>query len=170
VDPHSKDGLEAFALVEYRALLRFARALCGDASDAQDLVQSAMLRLASAWHRLDDPSAAGRYARRVIVNQDRNRWRRVRRRERLTGSVPDDAALGAHDVELRDLLDKALRHLGPRQRAIVVLRYCEDRSVQEVAQLMDCSVGTVKSQAARALTKLERVLADLNSAQSQEAR
>jgi RNA polymerase sigma-70 factor (sigma-E family) len=137
-------------------LLRLGFVLTGDREAARDLVQTALARTFAAWDRVarrDDP---GPYVRRTMINCLLNERRRDRGREVLVAEVLD--RVGAYDVaavvEARVSLLRALQRLPPRQRAVVVLRYCEDRSESEVASLLGCSTGTVKSQAAKGLTKL----------------
>jgi RNA polymerase sigma-70 factor, ECF subfamily len=150
-----------FAAVRYASLLRFALAVCGDRDQAEDLVQTALVRTALRWtsvRRRDDPEA---YVRRVIVRQQINAWRRLWSRERPVAQVADrpspDAAGG---VDERDRLWAALMTLPVRQRAVVVLRYLYDQSERQTAEQLQCSVGSVKSQCARGLARLRSVLAD----------
>ena len=138
------------------ALLRFGYALTGDREAAADLVQTALTRTYAAWSRVVRRDAPDGYVRRTMVNQLSNQRRAARRRELVVAELPEhgapDEAPAAVDARLA--LRSALDALPPRQRATVVLRYCEDRSEAEVAALLHCSVGTVKSQAAKALAKL----------------
>jgi len=140
-------------------LLRFGVVLAGDNDAAQDLVQTALARTWAAWPRLlrrDDPEG---YVRRVMVNEQIGVWRRKRRR-----TVPVPAASVVSDpadavIDPADRLWAALLALAPRQRAVLVLRYCEDRSEVDTAALLGCSVGTVKSQTSKGLARLREVLA-----------
>ncbi len=130
--------------------------LTGDREAARDLVQSALTRTFAAWERVrrrDDP---GPYVRRTMVNGLLNDRRRDRGREVLVGQVFDRATADdvAAVVEARVSVLQGLQTLPPRQRAVVVLRYCDDRSESEVASLLGCSTGTVKSQASKGLAKL----------------
>jgi RNA polymerase sigma-70 factor (sigma-E family) len=150
-----------FAAARYASLLRFALAVSGDRDQAEDLVQTALVRAALRWssvRRRDDPEA---YVRRAIVRQQINVWRRLRSRERSVAQVPDrpspDAAGG---VDERVRLWQALMTLPVRQRATVVLRYLYDQSEQQTAEQLQCSVGSVKSQSARGLARLRTVLSD----------
>jgi RNA polymerase sigma-70 factor (sigma-E family) len=129
----------------------------GDRHLAEDLTQSALVRLYLAWGRARGEHTAA-YARRVLVNCFLDHRRRAWvSRERSVDAVPDEAAIEvADDPELL----AALRELPPRMRAAVVLRHVEDRSVEDVADALGCSVGTVKSQTARGLTKLREHLKD----------
>lgn len=154
----SQGDISAFAdLVAARspALLRTAYVVVGDHQLAQDLLQEALVKAYVAWPRLRDTTKAEAYVRRAIVTTAIS-WRRRRSfHERPVQLVleerhPDETdRLATHD----DLWEQ-VRALPPRQRAALVLRYYEDLSEVETAELMGCSVGTVKSQVAAALSKL----------------
>jgi RNA polymerase sigma-70 factor (sigma-E family) len=143
---------DVFVLTRTRPLLRTAYLLVGDEQRAEDLLQTALAKAWFAWRRIEwDPEA---YVRRVMVTTSASWWRRRWNGELPTADLPE-TPMTTPDMETHDHdLWMALRHLPPRQRAIVVLRYLEDRSERETALLMGCSVGTVKSQTARALAKL----------------
>jgi RNA polymerase sigma-70 factor (sigma-E family) len=124
----------------------------GDRHLAEDLTQTALVRLYLAWGRARGTRIEA-YARRVLVNCFLDHRRRPWvSRERSVETLPDNPALDA--VSLDGELVDALRELPPRMRAAVVLRHVEDRSVEEVADALGCSTGTVKSQTARGLDKL----------------
>lgn len=149
----------AFAAAAGPALGRTAWLLCGDAHQAEELVQQALVRTYVAWSRAreGDPLA---YARRVLANQRIDTWRR-RRREVLVApaEVPELAHDGrAQEHADRDQLVRALATLSARQRRVVVLRHLEGMSEREVAHDLGVSVGTVKSTASRALVRLRDVL------------
>ena len=134
-------------------LLRAAYLLTGDRGLAEDLVQSTLTKAYVARSRVlraDSPEA---YLRRILVTTHGRSFRRRRVREDLTADVPENAAR-PDDVAARHDLVRAVAALPARQRAVVVLRYLEDRPEAEVAQVLGCSVGTVKSQASRALHAL----------------
>jgi RNA polymerase sigma-70 factor (sigma-E family) len=156
MDEVGRAEFDAFARSRMAHLLRFGNVLTGDPHRAADLVQDALERTALAWPRVvrhDDPEG---YVRRAMVNRHISVWRRLRR-ERLVADAPDtpyDQPSG-HDAALWH----ELRQLPPRQRAVLVLRYYEDLSEAETAAILGCSVGTVKSQAARALTRLRQRVA-----------
>ena len=153
---------EAFVTREGGRLLGFAFLLTGNRQDAEDLVQLTLLRAAGRW-----PSArrqpAG-YARTVLVNLARDRWRASRRGTESTAADLDGRPAGGHDgvsaVLDRELLLRACRLLPVQQRAVLVLRFWEDRSVDETAALLGCSTGTVKSHTHRALARLRAALQD----------
>src|SRR5437868_556018 len=123
------ERFSAWAKERMPALLRFGSMLTGDRASAEDLVQTALARTWAAWPRVrtrDDPEG---YVRRVMVNAQISEWRRHRgRAPATTAGTVDDAADAVGD---RAVVAAALRALAPRQRAVVVLRYCEDRSVEE---------------------------------------
>jgi RNA polymerase sigma-70 factor (sigma-E family) len=132
--------------------------LCGDWHRAEDLVQTAFTSLYQAWGRVSRHEALDGYLRQIIVHgyldQRRRGWWR---RERVTGTLPDRPGVeAAHEDRL--VLLRALERLPPRQRAVLVLRYWEDLPISEVALALDCSDGTVKSQAARGLANLRDLL------------
>jgi RNA polymerase sigma-70 factor (sigma-E family) len=156
----------AFAARDGGQLLGFAFLLTGNRHDAEDLVQQALLRTAARW-RVARQSPAG-YSRKVVLNLVRDRWR-ARQRLRAETLSPDLAELpsavdAAAIVLDRQVLLDASRLLPLQQRAVLVLRYWEDRSVEETAAVLGCTTGTVKSQTHRALARLRDVLADLAGA------
>lgn len=137
------------------ALLRTATLLTGDRSSAEDLLQTALAKTYLSWGRLRRREAVDAYCRRVMVTTYAAWWRRRWRGEVPTEQLPehpapDPYAAVADGATLRAALDRLPR----RMRAVVVLRYWEDLPEAEVADLLGCSVGTVKSQASRALAKL----------------
>jgi RNA polymerase sigma-70 factor (sigma-E family) len=145
-----------FVEARYGDLLRLAYALTGSVDEAEDLVQSSLVRVMRRWAQVDEPMA---YMRRVMINQRVVPWRRFGRREVSTANPPDAVAADPSDgVAERHAMLSALRALPPRMRAVVALRYVADLSEAEVAATLDCSVGTVKSQTAKALAKLRSTL------------
>jgi RNA polymerase sigma-70 factor (sigma-E family) len=149
-------GFQEFVEIRYADLLRTAYLLTGTREAAEDLLQGALLTTMRHWHRVTDPVS---YVRRAMVNQRTSLWRRIGSREWLTDrppdrGVPDETATR----EDRDALLAALAGLPTRMRAVLVLRYWEDLSETQTATLLGCSVGTVKSQASRGLTRLRAVL------------
>ena len=151
------DRQEFDAFVEARgaALLRTAYLLTHDRGLAEDLVQTSLAKAWFAWARIETRPEA--YVRRIMVNTYSSWWRRRWNGEEATAELPErhDARRG-EDVRADDRTDlwRALERLPKRQRAVVVLRFYEDLSEAETAEIMQCSVGTVKSQASRALAKL----------------
>ncbi len=142
------------------ALFRIAHALTGQQQMAEDLLQIALERIVLRWGRVDNPAA---YARKIIYHEYVRWWRRWRWRELSVAAPPEPvtATDPAAHVVLRQALHAALRQLGPRQRAVLVLRYLEDRTEAEVATILGCSVKTVASQSSRALKNLRPLFAGL---------
>lgn len=142
------------------ALLRTAYLLGGDWATAEDLLQVALTKTYLAWLRLGTIEAIEPYARRVLVNTATSWWRRRWHGERPTDVLPDMPASDGLDERLeRDRLWRHVVTLPARQRAVLVLRFYEDQSEAETARLLGVSVGTVKSQCARALVGLRARLA-----------
>ncbi|WP_439145255.1 SigE family RNA polymerase sigma factor [Streptantibioticus silvisoli] len=133
--------------------MRTAYMLTGDFHEAEDLVQTTLIKLHAQWRRVRRETA-DQYVRRALVNNNRSRHRKRRVVHLLTPFLPDvsQAPPPAYDGDAA--LFDALATLPPRQRAVVVLRYWEDLSAEEVARTLGCTVGTVKSTASRALAKL----------------
>jgi RNA polymerase sigma-70 factor (sigma-E family) len=158
------EGFREFVLARSAALTRTAYLLAGERALAEDLLQTALARTAERWPmvvRGGDPEA---YIRRVLYNEFVSGWRRRSRRpaERLTDAPPERPGIDEHDRALQRLaLRQALQQLTPSQRAVVVLRFYEDRSEAQTAELLGCSVGTVKSQAHRAISKLRTLAPEL---------
>lgn len=145
---------EEFVAGRGQALQRFGYALTGDWALAEDLLQTALARAYPRWSRVlrDDPEA---YVRKIMVNTWSSWWRRKWRGELPAAALPETPGPDSYaEVDSRHALRSALAQLPPRQRAVVVLRYHQDLSEAQVAELLGISVGTVKSQAARALASL----------------
>ena len=149
-----RSGFDEFVATRSPALLRTAYLLTGDHGLAEDLLQTALAKCWFAWGRIDGPPEP--YVRRALATTYATWWRRKWRAERPTGVLPERPAEPRHVLEDRDALWRALGALPRRQRAVVVLRYYEDLSEAETASALGVSVGTVKSQAARALATLRR--------------
>jgi RNA polymerase sigma-70 factor (sigma-E family) len=134
-------------------LRRAAYLICRDWDLADDLLQTALAKAWAAWPRISgDPDP---YVYRIMVNTRRSWWQR-RWRDEIPTEVMPETAVGdsADDVDRRTVLWAALGQLSTRQRAIVVLRYFEDLTEQQVADILGCTTGTVKSHTHRALTRL----------------
>jgi RNA polymerase sigma-70 factor (sigma-E family) len=161
VNEAEREAFLEFASSRSPALLRMAGALTGDRHSAEDLVQAGLEKAVRRWHRIDDPEA---YVRRVIYHEYVSWWRRAgRRSEKLTAEPPERAAPDhASGVAMRQEIQQALARLAPRQRAVIVLRYLEDRSEQDVARFLGCSVSTVSSQLNRALARLRILCPELD--------
>ena len=146
-----------FMHARWPAMVRLAYALTGDQGHAEDVAQTAFARAYASWPRVrraGDPEA---YVRRIVINENRNRFRKQRVAERLTDSLPEPGTPDAtSQYDQRSALFAALQRLGPKQRAVVVLRYWLGLTEAEAAAVLNCSVGTVKSQASRALASLRQ--------------
>jgi RNA polymerase sigma-70 factor (sigma-E family) len=151
----------AFVANRSTALLSFAHVLTGDRHDAEDVVQTALAATALGWHRVRSRDNPEGYVRRAIVTTHLNRQRRRPWRERPSADVPEPPAPPApgDDLDERDAMWRVLATLPARQRAVLVLRYYEDLSEADIADVLGCSRGTVKSQAAKALERLRQSLA-----------
>lgn len=147
-----RDEFDGFVAARSAALLRTAFLLTGDWALAEDLLQSALAKSWFAWKRIEGPPEA--YVRKVLVTTYATWWRRRWRSEYPTAALPEAGAPADSTVEDRDLLWRALGTLTKRQRTVVVLRYYEDLSEEEVAAALGISRGTVKSTASRALAAL----------------
>jgi RNA polymerase sigma-70 factor (sigma-E family) len=147
------DSFERFVAERGSRLLATAVLITQDRALAEDLVQTALLKAWRHWHRIDSSPEA--YVRRTMVHTYVTWWRR-----RWNGEVPTEAlpetghGCGHAMTDLRSDLGDALRRLPRRQRAVVVLRFYEDLPVADVAAILGCSEGTVKSQTSKALVKL----------------
>ena len=145
-----------FAETVHPAMLRTARLLTGDPDTAQDLVQTALLRIYLSWGRSDAWDNPAAYARKTLVNVHATWRKRFWHREVPHDAPgeqwrPDDSAQGWGDpVDL----ERALASLPDAHRRVLVLRFYEDLSVEQVADLLGCSVGTVKSRTSRALERI----------------
>jgi RNA polymerase sigma-70 factor (sigma-E family) len=148
-----------FAAAVSPRLRRTAFLLCGDWHTAEDLVQITLAKVFVSWRRIRRRDAAPSYATRTLVNAYLADRRIKRAPEVLTASLPEQPA-EAPAPELRMVVLDALAALPPGGRAVVVLRYWEDMSVEQAAEILGCSPGNVKSQAARALIKLRAQLGD----------
>jgi len=152
------EGFAEFVVSRSRSLLRSAWLLTGDWASAEDLVQTALAATWVRWPRIVRRDAPELYVRRVIVSTYLSGSRRRWRGELPSGDLPDGRASGdlMADADLRECLRLELNRLPARQRAVLVLRYFDDLTEAQAAQILGCSVGTVKSQASRALAKLRQ--------------
>lgn len=155
-EPRAVSALfDEFVVRDSPALLRLAWGLTGDRSAAEDLVQATLERVWSRWDTVRDQAQPGGYARKVAVSLFLS-WRRRRwSSEVVTDSVADAAVGDATDaIAVRHSVIAALATLSPKQRAVAVLRYLDDQTEAQTAHALGCSVGTVKTQAMRALRAL----------------
>lgn len=151
------DDFAEYATTAWPRLVRTAQLLTGDFHEAEDLVQTTLVKVYGHWRRI--PRAEiDFYVRRALVNNNISRLRRKRVTHLLTPLLPESArhahAGHAETVERRTALLEALAGLSPRQRAVMVLRYWEDLNEQDIAKVLNCSVGTVKTHARRGLEAL----------------
>ncbi|MDI2132038.1 SigE family RNA polymerase sigma factor [Yinghuangia seranimata] len=144
-----------FVQARWARLVRIAYLLTGDHAEAEDLAQTALIKVYAAWRRVQSSDSPDAYVRRILVNANAGRFRKKRVTQVLGMGIPDvQVADSTRTVDQRDALLRALARLPARQRAVVVLRYWEDLPETEVARTLGCSVGTVKSQASKGLAKL----------------
>lgn len=155
--PAENGDFAAYATAAWPRLVRTAHMLTGDFHEAEDLVQTTLAKVYARWRRVprDDVDF---YVRRSLVNNNLSRVRKRRVAQLLTPFLPERVHQRepghAEAVEQRAALEQALAALSARQRAVMVLRYWEDLSEAEIAQLLGCSVGTVKTHARRGLAAL----------------
>jgi RNA polymerase sigma-70 factor (sigma-E family) len=147
------EDFRRFVSARQRALLRTAWLLTGNWASAEDLVQTALMRSWPHWSRVGGGAGADAYVRRVMVNQALS-WRHRRWRDELPTEHLPEGASPASDDDLSLALLAVIRQLPARQRAVVVLRYFDDLTDAQTAAILSCSVGTVKSQTAKALASM----------------
>lgn len=149
---------EEFYASAWPRLYRLTYAISGDVGRAEDAVQSALAKAYASWRRVTSAEHPEAYVRRMAVNEVLGVRRRGWWKSERPGHVPDVGLPGSTEQEVvdRSVLWQALSTLAPRQRAVLVLRYYEDLSEQQIAEVLGCSRGTVKSQASNALATLRR--------------
>jgi RNA polymerase sigma-70 factor (sigma-E family) len=155
VDP--SEEFAEFARAQAGQLFRIAFMMCNDWHGAEDLVQVTLVKVYVAWGRLRRDSNADRYARTVLLNTFLSQRRLKRSGEIPTAEIRDLPTPGV-DADLRMTLLTALRRLPPRTRAVLVLRYVEDHSIESVAALMGTTRAAIKSRNARGLAQLRELL------------
>ncbi|GGP17487.1 SigE family RNA polymerase sigma factor [Nonomuraea glycinis] len=163
------DGFAEYVAHRHSWLCRMAYLLARDWGTAEDLVQTALAKAWLAWRRIEgnpDP-----YVYRIIVNTHTSWWRRRWRGEVPAETLPEtaDPRDAAAQVDDRAALWSAIDTLSPRQQAVIVLHYFEERTLTQVANIVGCSLGAVKSQLSRALTRL-RVDPDIQTMNLEEVR
>ncbi|MEU0374480.1 SigE family RNA polymerase sigma factor [Streptomyces sp. NPDC006283] len=150
---------EEYVRTRQEALLRSARQLVPDPMDAQDLLQTALVRTYSRWDGIADKSLADAYLRRVMINTRTERWRARKFEEVPLEQLPDAGTEDFTEQHAdRVLLMEVLKVLTPKQRSVVVLRYWGELSTKETATALGLAIGTVKSTLHRALTRLRQEL------------
>ncbi|MET7475828.1 SigE family RNA polymerase sigma factor [Streptomyces sp. NPDC005648] len=162
MDAEAQDRFREFVEHRSSALLKTAVLLSGgDRHAAEDLLQNALIKAAGRWQRIEEPEA---YVRQVLYRQQISRWRLKWRRRELTVAEPPDTGAGtdaSSDADLRLLMRGALARLTARQRTVLVLRYFEDLPEADVAHILGCSVGTVRSTTHRSLARLRALAPEL---------
>ncbi|MEV5197807.1 SigE family RNA polymerase sigma factor [Streptomyces sp. NPDC053720] len=155
-----EDQYLEFVAERAKALYRSAYVLAaGDTHLAEDLVQETLSRVYVHWKRVARADSPAAYAQTVLVRTSLTLRRRRSTGERPTGNMPDSAAAGP-DAALRLTLLDALGQLPPRDRAVLLLRYWEDRSIEETAGMLKLSSSAVRSRGTRALNKVRALLGD----------
>jgi RNA polymerase sigma-70 factor (sigma-E family) len=150
---------EEYALARGVALVRFARLLTADEHRAEDLVQDVLAKAYASWRRIGALDQPDLYVRRMLVNANTSWWRRATNREMAVADIGGTATArdSAAESAERDELWRLVLQLPPRQRTVIVLRYYEDYDDATIAELMHCTQGTVRTQAKRALDKLQQL-------------
>jgi len=151
----ARESFEEYVAARRTALLRTAYLLTGQHADAEDLVQMALVKAVPHWRRIsDDPEP---YVRRILAREATNRWRRRRWREVSLDVLPETHNEGTDPTD-REVLRQALMRLSPRQRAVVVLRYFDDLTEQQTAEVLGIGLGTVKSHGRDAMARLRELI------------
>ena len=153
------------------ALLRTAYLLTGDRHSAEDLVQTSLAKLYLAWDKVHDRGSMDAYVRRIMVNENNSLWRRAwKKREFASDTLPEGQVVDEYDEGAGGALWELVQTLPKKARAVVVLRYYEQLSEAETAEVLGISVGTVKSQASRALATLRERAPELDPRHREEER
>ena len=154
------DAFAKYFAARSDAMRRTAYLLCGDWHQAEDLVQVAFTKLYLAWHRVSRHEVLDAYVRQTLIRTFLDERRRGWSRRERTSDTPADRALPAATPEDRLMVLQALASVPPGQRAVLVLRYWEDLSIEDTAAVLGCAPGTVKSQAAKGLQTLRELLTE----------
>ncbi|GGY67608.1 SigE family RNA polymerase sigma factor [Streptomyces omiyaensis] len=156
--PFAYPSFSSFVKARQPLLLRTARSLTANPCDAEDLLQTALAKTFVAWERIEDHRALDGYVRRALVNTRTSQWRKRKVEEFVCDELPESTGLPEPDPAerqvLHDAMWRAVMKLPERQRQMVVLRYYEDLSEAQTAEVLGVSVGTVKSAVSRALGRL----------------
>jgi RNA polymerase sigma-70 factor (sigma-E family) len=160
--------LADYISARWPALVRYATVVAGNASDGEELAQAALVRVAARWWLIRDRDNLDSYVHTAIVRDHINQRQRLRRREQRVADPPvvvehDPTEAAGRGVDVR----RALAALPPRQRAVLALRYLDDLSEVQTAAVLGCSVGTVKSQASKALAALRARFPELTDQEVQ---
>jgi RNA polymerase sigma-70 factor (sigma-E family) len=161
VDQRGRRDFTEFVAARSVELIGLAYVLTGDQHAAEDLLQSALIKVAARWGRIR--SSPEGYVRRIMYHEQVDSWRRgARRPETTMAQVPEPPAGDLPvSVETRLALQEALMALPPGKRAVLALRYLEDLPESQVAEILGCSVGTVRSQTCKAIALLRLALPSL---------
>ena len=161
----------AYMQARQASLLRTAYLLTGDRHSAEDLVQTSLAKLYLAWDKVHDRGSIDGYVRRIMVNENNSLWRHGwKKREFASETMPERQVVDEYDEGARGALWDLVQTLPRKARAVVVLRYYEELSEAETAEILGISVGTVKSQASRALATLRERAPQLHPRTSEEER
>ncbi|WP_210587599.1 SigE family RNA polymerase sigma factor [Streptomyces sp. GESEQ-35] len=170
MDAAAQDSFREFVANRSSALLKTAVLLSGgDRHAGEDLLQNALIKAAGRWHRIDEPEA---YVRQILYRQQVSRWRLKWPRRELSVAEPPESGSGPDTLsaaELRVVMRAALSRLTACQRTVLVLRYFEDLPEADVARLVGCSVGTVRSTTHRSLARLRTLAPELAALGEAEA-
>ncbi|MER6434264.1 SigE family RNA polymerase sigma factor [Streptomyces sp900105245] len=155
--PDGPEDFDEFVAVYWPRLVRVAHMLTGDFHEAEDLVQVTLVKVYAQWRRLSHVDIQV-YVRQALINNNRSRLRKKRVAQLLSPFIPEALHRSHHGdaeaLEHRAVLVQAMSALPARQRAVVILRYWDDMSEQDVAEILNCSVGSVKTHAHRGLRAL----------------
>lgn len=170
-DRHDRDAeFSDYMAARQQRLLRTAYLISGDRHTAEDLVQTALAKLYLSWDKVRREGSVDAYVRRIIVNEHNSLWRRPwKRRETAAAELPETPGPTAAE-RYDDELWRFVRSLPPRQRAALVLRYYEQLTEAETAEVLGVSVGTVKSQTSRALASMRTRMSQQDGLASEEER
>jgi RNA polymerase sigma-70 factor (sigma-E family) len=157
--PADRDEFASFAAAVAPRLRRTAYLMCGNWHSAEDRTHTTLTKLFASWNRIGQRDNLGGYATRTLLNTYLAERRRRQSSELPAANLPDRAAQVDSPEQRMDIM-AALAGLPPKARAIVVLRYWSDLSIEQVAELLGCSAGNVKSQSARALERLRQLMGE----------
>jgi RNA polymerase sigma-70 factor (sigma-E family) len=166
----SAEDFTTYVEASWARMFRTAYALTGDVGNAEDLLQRTLVKAFVHWKKVAQAEAPDAYVRRMMVNEAASTWRgSLRRREILTDDPPESPRGSPFDSVLAtsDELWHRVQQLPPRQRAVVVLRFYEDLSEREIAEVLGVAPGTVKSLSNAAIKKLRDHLSPVHSQKEQ---
>jgi RNA polymerase sigma-70 factor (sigma-E family) len=156
VGVESDEEFRNFMRGRWSAMVRLAYTLTGDQGHAEDITQAAFTKAYASWSRVRRAGDPDAYVRAIVIHENSKRFRKQRVREDLRAAVPELGIDADDSLAERMTLREALDQLGPRQRAVIVLRFWLDMSEAATAKALNCSAGTVKSQTSRALATLRK--------------